>query len=267
MSLNTPPGRWGRLVTSDRFDGKRILLTGCVANIGRATAERLAGEGGSLFLVDIDPRVQETAELLRAQGAKADFAVADVSDPESVAKTVSSAVDFLGGLDVVVNNAGIQRSGVVEEFSFDDWNATLRINAGSVFLFAKYSLPHLKAAGGGAIVNTASIAGTHGGPPSLSAYSASKGAIVMFTKVLAKEVGRFHIRANAIAPGWVDTAFNDPVIQFLGGQSAVDADVDQNVPLGRQGRPEEIAAGIAFLASDDASYMTGQALIVNGGAG
>ena len=254
-------------MASDRFKGKRILLTGCVANIGRATAERLASEGGSLFLVDIDPRVSDTAEAVRALGARADYAIADVSDPDAVRAATDSAAEFLGGIDVIVNNAGIQRSGVVEEFSFEDWDATLRINAGSVFLFAKYGLPHLKAAGGGAIVNTASIAGTHGGPPSLSAYSASKGAIVMFTKVLAKEVGRFNIRANAIAPGWVDTAFNDPVIEFLGGQSAVDRDVEMNVPLGRQGRPEEIAAGIAFLASDDASYMTGQALIVNGGAG
>ncbi len=254
-------------MASDRFRGKRILLTGCVANIGRATAERLASEGGSLFLVDIDPRVSETVEAVRALGARADYGIADVSDPGAVKAVTDSAAEFLGGLDVIVNNAGIQRSGVVDEFSFEDWDATLRINAGSVFLFAKYGLPHLKAAGGGAIVNTASIAGTHGGPPSLSAYSASKGAIVMFTKVLAKEVGRFNIRANAIAPGWVDTAFNDPVIEFLGGQSAVDRDVELNVPLGRQGRPEEIAAGIAFLASDDASYMTGQALVVNGGAG
>ncbi|NYE18516.1 SDR family NAD(P)-dependent oxidoreductase [Microbacterium immunditiarum] len=254
-------------MASDRFKGKRILLTGCVANIGRATAERLASEGGSLFLVDIDPRVSETAEAVRALGARVDCGIADVSDPDAVKAATDSAAEFLGGIDVIVNNAGIQRSGVVEEFSFEDWDATLRINAGSVFLFAKYGLPHLKAAGGGAIVNTASIAGTHGGPPSLSAYSASKGAIVMFTKVLAKEVGRLNIRANAIAPGWVDTAFNDPVIEFLGGQSAVDRDVEMNVPLGRQGRPEEIAAGIAFLASDDASYMTGQALVVNGGAG
>ncbi len=254
-------------MTADRFVGKRILLTGCAANIGRATAERLADEGGSLFLVDLDPRVSETADLVRQKGATVDFVLADVSDPAAVEAAVEAAVASLGGLDVVINNAGIQRSGVVEEFSFEDWNATMRINAGSGFLFAKYAIAHLRAAGGGAIVNTSSIAGTHGGPPSLSGYSASKGAIIAFTRVLAKEVGRDNIRANAIAPGWVDTAFNQPVIDFLGGQSAVDADVEANVPLGRQGRPDEIAAAIAFLASDDSSYMTGQVLIVNGGAG
>lgn len=255
-------------MSNARFAGKRVLLTGCVANIGLATAELFAREGASLFLIDIDPRVAETAERARSLGAPvAGYAVADVGDPQAVEQAVASAVAELGGLDVILNNAGIQRSGVVEEFSFEDWNATMRINAGSCFLFAKYSVPHLKAAGGGAIVNTASIAGTHGGPPSLSGYSASKGAIVAFTKVLAKEVGPAGIRANAIAPGWVDTAFNDPVIEFMGGQAAVEADVAGNVPLRRQGSPGEIASAIAFLASDDSSYMTGQALIVNGGAG
>ena len=255
-------------MSNARFAGKRVLLTGCVANIGLATAELFAREGASLFLVDIDPRVAETAERARSLGAPVvGSTVADVGDPQSVEQAVTAAVAELGGLDVILNNAGIQRSGVVEEFSFDDWNATMRINAGSCFLFAKYGVPHLKAAGGGAIVNTASIAGTHGGPPSLSGYSASKGAIVAFTKVLAKEVGPVGIRANAIAPGWVDTAFNDPVIEFMGGQAAVEADVATNVPLRRQGSPDEIASAIAFLASDDSSYMTGQALIVNGGAG
>lgn len=255
-------------MSAGKFAGKRVILTGCVANIGLATAELFAREGASLFLIDIDPRVAETAERARSLGAPVvGFATADVGDPESVKGVITQAAVELGGVDVILNNAGIQRSGVIEEFSIEDWNATMRINAGSCFLFAKYGVPHLKAAGGGAIVNTASIAGTHGGPPSLSGYSASKGAIVAFTKVLAKEVGPFGIRANAIAPGWVDTAFNDPVIEFLGGQSAVDADVENNVPLRRQGSPAEIASAIAFLASEDSSYMTGQALIINGGAG
>ncbi len=253
-------------MTRKRFTGRRVLLTGCVANIGRATAELFAREGATLFLVDLDPRVEATAREVAALGADVFWRAADVGEPEAVRAAVEAAVDAMGGLDVMVNNAGIQRSGIVEEFSIDDWNATMRVNAGSCFLFAKYGVPHLKAAGGGAIVNTASIAGTHGGPPSLSAYSASKGAIVAFTRVLAKELGPFGIRANAIAPGWVDTAFNDPVAEYLGGSSAVEADVAVNVPLRRQGTPEEIARAIAFLASEDASYMSGQPLIVNGGA-
>ncbi|MCE3551415.1 SDR family oxidoreductase [Pseudonocardia sp. RS11V-5] len=250
-----------------RLEGKKVLLTGCVANIGRAAAERFADEGADLFLVDIDPRVAETAGAVRARGRRARSHLADVGDPDAVQKAVEEAVGFLGGLDVVVNNAGIQRSGVVEEFAYADWADTLRINAGSCFLFAKYARPYLKNTPDSAIVNTSSIAGTHGGPPSLSAYSASKGAIVAFTKVLAKEVGPFGVRANALCPGWVDTAFNDPVIEFLGGPQAVADDVATNVPLRRQGTPEEIAGAMVFLASADSSYMTGQALVVNGGAG
>jgi NAD(P)-dependent dehydrogenase (short-subunit alcohol dehydrogenase family) len=254
-------------MSCDRFVGKRVLLTGCVANIGRATAQRLAEEGASLFLADVDPNVADTAGALRSRGATAAWSTADVSDERAVTRMVAQAAAALGGLDIVINNVGIQRSGLVESFSLEDWDATMRINVRSCFLIAKHVLKHLRAAGGGAIVNTSSIAGTHGGPPSLSGYSASKGAIVAFTKVLAKEVAADGIRANAIAPGWVDTAFNDPVIAFMGGRQAVEADVAANVPLQRQGRPDEIAATIAYVASDDASYMTGQTIVINGGAG
>jgi dihydroanticapsin dehydrogenase len=242
---------------------KRVLLTGCVANIGRATAERFAAEGYPLFLIDRDPAVSETARDVGAAG----FAVADVSAEDEVADVLDRAVAALGGLDVLVNNAGIQRSDEIVVESLDDWNATMAVNAGSCFLMAKHGVPHLRAAGGGAIVNTSSVAGVRGGPPSLAAYSASKGAIVTFTKVLAREVGRFNIRANALCPGWVDTAFNDPVVDYLGGRDAVEASVRETVPLGRQGRPEEIAGAMLFLASDDSSYMSGQTLVVDGGAG
>lgn len=251
-----------------RFEGKRVLLTGCVANIGLATAELFAREGASIFLVDVNSGVAVTAAHIRSLGSPlVGYATCDVGDPAAVEQTVNQAVAELGGLDIIINNAGIQRSGLAEEFSIEDWNATMRINAGSCFFFAKYGIPHLKKSPAGVIINTSSIAGTHGGPPSLSGYSASKGAIIAFTKVLAKELGPYGIRVNAIAPGWVDTTFNNPVIDFLGGQAAVDADVSTNVPLRRQGKPSEIASAIAYLASDDSSYMTGQALIINGGAG
>jgi NAD(P)-dependent dehydrogenase (short-subunit alcohol dehydrogenase family) len=249
------------------MNGKRVVLTGCVANIGRATALRFAAEGAALFLVDLDPAVEDTAKAVTEAGGTAGFAIADVAKEADVREVLAQAVEFLGGLDVIVNNAGIQRSGEVEAFGLDDWNATMAVNAGSCFLFAKYGVPYLREAGGGAIVNTSSVAGVRGGPPSLSAYSASKGAIVTFTKVLARELGRWNIRANALCPGWVDTAFNDPVVEYLGGREAVERSVKETVPLGRQGTPEEIAGAMLFLASDDSSYMTGQTLVVDGGAG
>jgi NAD(P)-dependent dehydrogenase (short-subunit alcohol dehydrogenase family) len=245
------------------MNGKRVVLTGCVANIGRATAVRFAAEGAALFLVDVDPAVADTAAAVEAAG----FAVADVADEPQVEQVLARAAEVLGGIDVIVNNAGIQRSSEVEAQTLSGWNETMAVNAGSCFLFAKHGVPYLREAGGGAIVNTSSVAGVRGGPPSLSAYSASKGAIVTFTKVLAREVGRWNIRANALCPGWVDTAFNDPVIEFLGGPDAVARSVRETVPIGRQGTPEEIAGAMAFLASDDSSYMSGQTLVVDGGAG
>jgi NAD(P)-dependent dehydrogenase (short-subunit alcohol dehydrogenase family) len=247
--------------------GKRVVLAGCAANIGRATALRFAAEGASLFLVDLDPAVADTARAASEAGVAVGHAVADVAEPDQVRDALARAAELLGGIDVIVNNAGIQRSGEVEAFSVEDWHATMAINAGSCFLFAKYGVPHLREAGGGAIVFTSSVAGVRGGPPSLAAYSASKGAIVMFTKVLSREVGRWGIRVNALCPGWVDTAFNGPVIEYLGGREAVDRDVRANVPLGRQGEPDEIAGAMVFLASDDSAYMSGQALVVDGGAG
>jgi NAD(P)-dependent dehydrogenase (short-subunit alcohol dehydrogenase family) len=247
--------------------GKRVVLTGCVANIGRATALRFAAEGAAQFLVDIDPAVEDTAAAVEAAGGRANFAVADASDERQVQDVLAAAAGALGGIDVIVNNAGIQRSSEVEAMNLQDWSDTMEINAGSCFLFAKHGVPYLRDAGGGAIVNTSSVAGVRGGPPSLAAYSASKGAIVMFTKVLAREVGRWNIRVNALCPGWVDTAFNDPVVDYLGGRDAVERSVRETVPLGRQGTPEEIAGATVFLASDDSSYMSGQALVVDGGAG
>jgi dihydroanticapsin dehydrogenase len=140
----------------------------------------------------------------------------------------------------------------------------MSVNAKSCFLMAKYGIPHLTARGGGAIVNNASLAAVKAAP-GLGAYSASKGAIVAFSKALAAEVASAGIRVNAICPGWTDTAFNGPSIAHMGGEAGLEKFVRATVPLGRLGAPEEIAAAMVFLASDDASYMTGQVLIVDGG--
>jgi dihydroanticapsin dehydrogenase len=140
----------------------------------------------------------------------------------------------------------------------------MRVNPRSCFLGAKYGVPYLRERGGGSIVNVSSLAGLKGGP-GMTAYSASKGAIIAFTRALAEELAPDNIRANSVCPGWIDTPFNEPAIEFMGGRAQQEEMVQQTVPLKRQGRPEEIAPGILYLASDASSYVTGQELVIDGG--
>ena len=247
-----------------RLEGRRVVITGAVANIGAATARLFAEEGARLLIGDLDSAAQETAEQVAAQGGEASFVQTDVSQAEQVRRLLDEAAARLGGVDVIVNNAGLQRSGAVTEFPESEWDALMAINPRSCFLAAKYGVPHLRAAGGGVIVNTASLAALKGGP-GMTAYSASKGAIVAFSKALAAEVARDGIRVNAICPGWVDTPFNQPAIAFMGGPEEQAEVIRRVVPMGRQAVSEEIAEGMLFLASDMSSYMTGQALLIDGG--
>jgi len=241
---------------SGKLEGKRVVITGTAANIGRATALLFAREGAALVVSDVDPRARETADEARAAGAEATFVRADVTSSEEMRRLMDTAAETMGGIDAIVNNAGLQRSGAVTEFAEDDWDALMRVNPRSCFLGAKFGVPHLRRSGGGAIVNMASLAGVKGGP-GMTAYSASKGAIVAFTKALAAELAPDRIRVNAICPGWIDTPFNQPAIDFMGGREEQANVIAASVPLGRQGVPDEIAAGILFLASDLSSYMTG----------
>lgn len=165
---------------------------------------------------------------------------------------------------MLCQNASVQDSGAVTEFDADRWDRVFDVNIRGQFLSAKYAVPHIRKSGkGGAIVNMASIAGKRGGA-GLTAYCASKGASIAFTNSLAKELAKDNIRVNAICPGWVDTPFNDPAISFLGGKEA-HARVVAGVPLGRQARPAEIAPLYVYLASDESSFMTGQAILIDGG--
>lgn len=245
--------------------GKRIVITGGATNIGRASALLLAQHGARLVIGDLNEEgAQETVRAIEQHGGEASFVPTDVGDEESLARLIDTAADRLSGLDIAFFNAGWQRSGAVTEFATEDWDALFRINPRHCFLGAKYVTPHLKAAGGGVIVFTASLAAVKGGP-GLTAYSASKGAIVAFGRALAAELAPEGIRVNSICPGWVDTPFNDPAIEFMGGRTAQDEVVRRIVPLGRQAAPEEIASSVLYLASDASSYMTGQILLVDGG--
>ncbi len=248
-----------------RFSGKRAVITGAASGIGQATARLLSSEGADVVLADVNEQgMADTVASIKASGNTASAITADVADSQAVRILVERAAEVMGGLDVIINVAGIQRSAAIEETGEDSWDRQFAVNVRSVFLMAKYAIPRMRAAGGGAFVSVASIAALKG-ISGLSAYSASKGAIVSLTRTLAVEVARDNIRVSCLCPGWVDTPFNDPVVSFMGGRQAHAAMVAREVPLGRQGEPPEMAEALAFLASDAASYLTGQAIVVDGG--
>jgi NAD(P)-dependent dehydrogenase (short-subunit alcohol dehydrogenase family) len=245
---------------SNRLQGKRIIITGAVSNIGKEAAKSFVEEGAKVVIGDINEKIgQDTAREIGAH-----FIKVDVTQEESVSAFVESAVNELGGLDVLVQNAGLQRIGKVTEFAASDWDAIFAVNSRAHFFGAKYAVPHLRKSGKGSIINTSSLAGKRGGP-GVTAYSASKGAVIAFTTALALELAPDNIRVNAICPGWVDTAFNEPAIGFMGGRTSQEEIVKQIVPLQRQAQSSEMAPLYVYLASDESSYMTAQSINIDGG--
>lgn len=244
----------------NRLSGKRIVITGAANNIGKEAAMQFVREGATVAIGDIDEKLgQATADELGAH-----FFKVDVTVEASVKDFIEAAVKKLGGLDVLVQNAGLQRSGSVTEFSAKDWDALFAVNTRAHFFGAKYAIPHLRKSGKGSIINTSSLAGQRGGP-GLTAYSASKGAVIAFGTALAMELAPDNIRVNTVCPGWVDTAFNQPAIDFMGGRSTQDDVVKRVVPLQRQAQSSEIAPLFVYLASDESSYVTAQAMTIDGG--
>lgn len=245
-----------------RLEDKRIIITGAVSNIGKAAVAQFVREGARVVIGDID--AMRGQEVQAEFGERVHFIACDVTDEVSVKKLIAGGVGWLGGLDALCNNAGLQRSGAVTEFDRNDWDAVFAVNTRAHFLAAKYAVPHLRAAGGGSIVNTSSLAGQRGGP-GMTAYSASKGAVIAFTTALAMELAPDKVRVNAICPGWVDTPFNQPAIDFMGGRAAQEDVVKAIVPLKRQGRPDDITPMFVYLCSDESSYMTAQSITIDGG--
>ncbi len=245
-----------------RLDRKRIIITGGVNNIGKEAARQFVAEGAKVVIGDINETAGRAtvAEL----GPSTHFVKVDVTDEPSVQHFIESGVHWLGGLDVLCQNAGLQHSGAVTEFDGKRWDALFAVNSRAHFFGAKHAIPHLRKSGKGSIINTASLAGKRGGP-GMTAYSASKGAVIAFGTALAIELAKDNIRVNTICPGWVDTAFNQPAIDFMGGRAQQEKVVQQIVPLARQAVPSEIAPLFVYLASDESSYMTAQALTIDGG--
>jgi len=244
-----------------RLAGARVLVTGAASGIGRAIAERCAGEGATVALLDLDG---EAAERARAEVGGALALAANVTDAGAVSAAVERICAALGGLDGVVNNAGIPMVGRVDELAEDDWDRALAVDLKSVYLVSRAAWPHLVSAGGGAIVNTGSIAGmwaTEAQP----AYSAAKAATIMLTKCMALDGARDGIRVNCVSPGFVRT----PMLErFIAGQddpAAVETAVSVRAPLGRLGEPLDIAEAFVYLLSAEARWVTGSNLVVDGG--
>ncbi|MFC0397374.1 SDR family NAD(P)-dependent oxidoreductase [Paraburkholderia rhizosphaerae] len=247
---------------SGRLSGKRIIITGAIGNIGKEAVRSFVAEGARVVIGDIDEHAGRA--VVAEFGGATHFVKVDVSSEASVASLLAQGVEWLNGLDVLAQNAGLQRSGPITGFSQTDWDALFAVNARAHFFGAKHAVAHLKRSGTGSIINMSSLAGKRGGP-GLVAYSASKGAVVAFTTALAMELAPDNIRVNAICPGWVDTAFNQPAIDFMGGANVQQQKIAALVPLGRQARAAEIAPLFVYLASDESAYVTAQSFGIDGG--
>lgn len=255
-----------------RVAGKVAIVTGGGSGIGRACAETLAREGAQVVVTDIaTDDGQATVDAIRSNGGTADFLTQDVASEPRWEEVIAETRATYGGLHVLVNNAGIGIGGPVWEFSLEDWKKQTAVNLDGVFLGTKHAIPAMRDSGGGSIIIMSSLAGMQGSP-GLAGYCATKGGVRLFAKACAVECARagFKVRVNSVHPGIIET----PIWTKLGGNAfgsnrpnAIDPTVlaQASAPLGRSGKPQDIANGVLFLASDESDYMTGGELVIDGG--
>jgi NAD(P)-dependent dehydrogenase (short-subunit alcohol dehydrogenase family) len=254
-----------------KLTGKVAVITGGASGIGRATAALLAKEGAKVVVADLNKAAaEEVAHGLAEAGFPAHAVGTDVSITKSCKSLATEVIDIFGGIDILVNNAGMPMPKSLDQLSGSDWDRTMAVNLKGVFLCTKFVFPHMKSRGGGSIVNTSSITGLIGSRGQ-SAYCVSKAGIISFTQCMALELAPFNIRVNCICPGFTDT----PMLrQFLSewfpdkqDREEFVHDTEAKALLNRYGTPQEMAKAVLFLASDDSSFITGQALPVDGGTG
>ncbi|MQF69133.1 SDR family oxidoreductase [SAR202 cluster bacterium AD-804-J14_MRT_500m] len=250
-----------------RLEGKVALITGAASGIGKATAELFAREGAKISVTDVnETSVKAVADAIVAAGGDAVYSVGDVSLSDDAKRIVETTINAFGKVNVLLNNAGINDRIVPSEYSDEEvWDRVMEVNVKGVYLMAWYCVPDMINCGGGSIINMASVMGLVGseytGKGGFSAYVPSKGAVVQFTKNLALAHAKSNLRVNCICPGYVETNLVQPLID----NPDLFTKIRDRHPMGRFGRPEEIANAALFLASDESSFVTGSPLIVDGG--
>ena len=243
------------------LEGRAAIITGAGSGIGRAIAQTFGQYGARVLVVDIDPdSAGNVAGEIKAEGGTALAVQCDVTDPNQVAHAVDAALEAFNGLHILVNNAGISPLRAFEQISLEEWNRVLAVNLTGPFLFCQAALPYLRVAGSqGRIINIGSLAGQTGGIAVGAHYAASKGGLMVLTRQLAKILAADGVTVNSISPGTTDTALT----QAWGEESR--QSLIRQIPLGRLGSPQDVANLALFLASDDAAYITGATININGG--